>query len=127
MSAEKCLSKEARKCEAKNKMCINTGSELQSATHEGKKDRSLLLLEGYILSECLCHARSEAKGGSLDCREGDHAGLTTSRKAVAYIDGVSTQMLALRFPLERARLTLCYDLHVILLLQTESWSLSTRR
>ena len=48
------------------------------------------------------------------------AGLTASRIAVAYIDGVSTPMLAIRFGLERTRLTLCDDLHVILLLQPKA-------
>ena len=48
------------------------------------------------------------------------AGLTDSRKAVTYIDGVSTPMSAIRFPLERTRLTLCDDLHVILLLQPKA-------
>ena len=48
------------------------------------------------------------------------AGLTASRKAVAYIDGVFTPMSAIRFPLERTRLTLCDDLHVILLLQPKA-------
>ena len=48
------------------------------------------------------------------------AGLTASRKAVAYIDGVSTPMLAIRYPLELTRLTLCDDLHVILRLQPKA-------
>ena len=48
------------------------------------------------------------------------AGLTACRKAVAFIDGVSTPMLAIRFLLERTRLTLCDDLHVILLLQPKA-------
>ena len=65
MSAEKCLSKEARKVWGEEQDVHDTGSEFQSAMHEGKKDRNLLLVlhtdslaEG-ILSECLrCSLRN---------------------------------------------------------------------
>ena len=47
MSAEKCLSKEARKVRGEEQDVHDTDSEFQSAMHEGKKDRSLLPVDEH--------------------------------------------------------------------------------
>ena len=52
----------------------DTGSEFQSAMHECKKDRSLLLVFyttwRKVFFRSVCLVRSETRGGSLYCREG---------------------------------------------------------
>ena len=113
--------KRQEKCEVKNKMCMTRA--VSSRVQCTKARRTEAFCWSYTQPggrysfgvSVLLAPKQEAVAWTAE--KAVPVGLTTSRKAAAYIDGVSTPMLAIRFALERTRLTLCDDLHVILLLQ----------
>ena len=131
MSAEKCLSKEARKMWGEEQDVHDTGSAFHSAMHIGKKDRSFLLVLHTawrkVFFRSVCAARSEARGGSLDRREGGICRFNSLQKSSCFYrrrlhanvgHPISARTDTFDFVRRLAR---------NIALATESWSLSTRR
>ena len=131
MSAEKCLSKEARKVWGEEQDVHDTGREFQSAMHEGKKDRSLLLVLHTawrkVFFRSVCVARSEARGGSLDCREGGPCRFNSFQKSSSLYRRRLHANVGHPISFRTDTFDFVRRLARNIALATESWSLSTRR
>ena len=110
-------------CEAKNKMCMTRA--VSSRVQCKKARRTEAFGSSYIPPGRRCSFGVSAllvpkqEMAASTAEKAVPAGLTTSRKAVPFINSASTPVLAIRSPLERTRLTWCDDLRIILLLQSK--------
>ena len=109
----------------------DTGSEFQSAMHEGKKDRSLLLVLHTawrkVFFRSVCVARSQAGGGSLDCREGGPCRFNSFQKSSSLCRRRLHAMVGHPISARTDTFDCVRRLARNIALATESWSLSTRR
>ena len=122
--------KRQEKFEAKNRMCM-TRAVSSSAMHEGKKDRSLLLVLHTawrkVFFRSVCVARSEARGGSLDCREGGPCRFNSFQKSSSLYRRRLHANVGHPISFRTDTFDFVRRLARNIALATESWSLSTRR